>query len=154
MGESTGQGVFRQEYNIPCLDCNFEIFEWSAWTTSNQGRISRARGNNTIVAGSYQEEDRAVGLVGGDGHSNGNVFVINFDGYYGPVCHDNWNDNTATIVCKELGFSSGTAKKESYFGNVPEQFAMDDVNCSGSEVSILLCNYRTFFDCAPSEGVG
>ena len=108
------------------------MFEWSAWSTSSSGRLSRVRGDNTIVEGSYQEavkaEDGDVSLVGGNGNNTGNVYVTNKEGYHGPVCDDQgWNNNAATVVCKELGFTGGIAKRESYFGNVDDLFAIDDV---------------------------
>jgi len=156
------QGALRREYIFPCLDC--AMFEWSAWSTSSPGRLSRVRGDNTIVEGSYQEavkdEDGDVSLMGGNGNSTGNVYVTNKEGYHGPVCDDQfWNNNAATVVCKELGFTGGIAKRKSYFGNVDDLFAIDDVYCSGSETSILQCDYRTYYynayaDCGPREGAG
>ena len=41
-----------------------------------------------------------VELRGGDGQSTGNVFVTNREGYFGPVCDDNWDDDDATTVCR------------------------------------------------------
>ena len=39
-------------------------------------------------------------LVGGAARGSGNVFVVNRNGFYGPVCDDNWSDTAATVVCK------------------------------------------------------
>ena len=153
---STGQGAFRQEYIFPCLDCG--MFEWSAWSTSSQGRLKRVRGNNTIVAGSYQEAERPEGvnvsLVGGNGNNTGNVYVTNSEGYHGPVCDTWWDNNDALVVCKELGFIGGTAKEDSYFGNGDKPFAMDNVQCSGSETSIVQCKYRHYAYCGVEYAAG
>jgi len=154
--EITGEGVFRQEYMFPCLDCR--IFEWSPWSYSIPGRFERERGNNTIVAGSYQKRERetSIRLLGGNGNNTGNVYVTNSEGYHGPVCDDDdWNDNAATIVCKELGFSFGSSTKNSYFGNNDSgKFAMDDVSCFGNEQSILQCNHVTGANCRFDEVAG
>merc|ERR1719233_2139770 len=152
--ESRGEGVFRQEYTIPCLNC--EIFEWSSWSNSGQGRITRVRGNNTVVAGSYQEEEKhKMRLVGGNGNNTGNVYVTNSEGIYGPICDDErWNVKAATIVCKELGFNRGAAITNSYFGYIDSRYAMDDVECSGSEKSILQCRHETSNNCGNDEAAG
>ena len=82
------------------------------------------------------------------------MFVVNSNNFYGPVCDDAWVDTNAAVVCRQLGFSSGTAKIGSYFGDVPDQFAMDDVNCSGYEATIQECEYSTSDDCGTDEGAG
>ena len=41
-----------------------------------------------------------VELIGGNGYSSGNVFVVNRNDFYGPVCDNGWTDSAATIVCK------------------------------------------------------
>merc|ERR1719275_203602 len=68
----------------------------------------------------------SVFLVGGD-EKSGNVFAINSNRSYGPVCDDVWGENQANVVCRQLGFSRGTAYRESHWGSVPSRFAMDDV---------------------------
>ena len=96
-------------------------------------------------------------LIDGDGYSTGNVFVGNANSIYsiyGPVCDDDWGVEEATVVCRQLGFSSGTATTYSYFGPVPDQFAMDDVICSGYEATIQECEYSTSDNCGPGEGAG
>ena len=144
--ESTAHGAFRKEHIFPCFDC--KIFEWSAWTTSSPGRLTRVRGNNTIVDGSYEEDERDeaenVRLVRGNGNNTGSVYVTNSEGYHGPVCDNKWNHKAATVVCKELGFTGGIAKRNSYFGKEAD-FAMDEVECSGSETSILQCSHKIDF---------
>ena len=45
-------------------------------------------------------EDCPVRLVGGNGISSGNVFAINGNGFYGPVCDNGWTNTAATVVCK------------------------------------------------------
>ena len=41
-----------------------------------------------------------VELQGGDGISTGNVFVLNNNGFFGPVCDDGWTDTDASTVCR------------------------------------------------------
>lgn len=93
-----------------------------------------------------------VELRGGDGASSGNVFAVNRNFFFGPVCDDYWDDRDASVVCRQLGFNTGTAAY--HFGNVPEVMAMDDVQCTGSEETLQQCTYRTYDNCAGSEGAG
>ena len=41
-----------------------------------------------------------VELQGGDGIRTGNVFVVNNNRFFGPVCDDLWTDTDATTVCR------------------------------------------------------
>ena len=93
-------------------------------------------------------------LRDGNGYSSGNVFALNSNGYLGPVCDDDWSDVAATVVCKQLGFSSGIARWESAFGSVPTQHAMDDVQCTGDEDTIQQCTYSLNENCDSTEGAG
>ena len=53
-----------------------------------------------------------------------------------------------------LGYSYGQATIQSRFGSVPSTFYMDDVQCSGSETSILDCTYSSVDNCDSDEGAG
>jgi len=104
--------------------------------------------------GSTTDYNYHVELQGGDGVSTGNVFAVNSVGYFGPVCDDNWSDTEADTVCKQLGFEGGTPHANSYFGSVPSKFAMDNVNCSPSDLRIQDCYYTTSENCGSTEGAG
>ena len=97
-----------------------------------------------------------VQLIGGDGYKSGNVFVQNSLGYFGPVCDDNWGFEDARVVCGQLGFSRDnvTVWHYSEFGSVPNDFAMDQIYCDGTEAKIQDCVYSTSEDCRPGEGAG
>ena len=93
-------------------------------------------------------------LVGGNS-SSGNVFALNSNGYFGPVCDDGWGNTDANVVCRQLGFPGGVATTSSYFGAVSTStFAMDDVHCTGSESSLLECSHLTSDNCGTHEGAG
>ena len=49
---------------------------------------------------SCNTENCILVLVGGNGVSSGNVFAINGNEFYGPVCDNGWTDKAATVVCK------------------------------------------------------
>jgi hypothetical protein len=89
-------------------------------------------------------------LVGGSKPNEGNVFVGNK-----PVCDDDWTLVNANVACRQLGFSGAlTMTKESRFGPVPPDFAMDQVNCEGSEERLIDCRHSPIEDCGAGEGAG
>ena len=51
-----GQGVFSQEEQLPCQECDQQLFQWSTWSTVGD-KMVRHRGSNRIID-SYQEEER------------------------------------------------------------------------------------------------
>ena len=53
-----------------------------------------------------------------------------------------------------LGYSFGQHTSESHFGSVSSTFAMDNVQCTGSETSFLDCPHLTVDDCSSYEGAG
>jgi len=97
-----------------------------------------------------------VQLQGGDDNTCGNVIALNRDGEFGPICDDNWGENDAQVVCGQLGFSreNFTVYRYSHFGGVGNDFAMDKINCDGSEERIQDCSYVTEDDCNYGEGAG
>ena len=59
-------------------------------------------------------------------------------------------------LSRQLGFDSGTATVESYFGTVPSAFSMDDVGCNATDTTIQDCSYKDEHheNCGQNEGAG
>ena len=72
------------------------------------------------------------------------------------MCDDLWDDNDATVICKQLGYSRGSARVSAYFGEGSGLILLDNVNCNGRESSILDCGHRRFgeHDCDHCEDAG
>ena len=73
-----------------------------------------------------------------------------------PVCDDDWDLADAGVVCGML-FQNGIAveaTRESRFGEVGEDFSMDEVACRGDETSLLQCGHETEDDCGGGEAAG
>ena len=51
-----GKGVFSQEEQLLCQECDQQLFQWSTWSTV-EDKMVRHRGSNRIID-SYQEEER------------------------------------------------------------------------------------------------
>ena len=113
-----------------------------------------------------------IKLVGGEKEWEGNIIVGGK-----PVCDDaseKYGKEVAQVVCRfilfwqktiihifitiflprELGYDGGQYTKESHFGQVSDDFMMDDVKCKGTEEKLLDCPHTTEDDCEGIEGLG
>ena len=81
-----------------------------------------------------------IRLVGGSTTGEGRVeFCYNSD--WGTVCDDSWGISDATVVCRQLGFSSEGARSFSraFFGQGTGPILLDDVYCVGTESRLADC---------------
>ena len=72
------------------------------------------------------------------------------------MCDDLWDDNDASVICKQLGYRRGSARVSAYFGEGSSFILLDNVNCNGGEASIFACGHRYFgeHDCTHNEAAG
>ena len=65
---------------------------------------------------------------------------VNYNGEWGTVCDDGWDDTDAGVVCRQLGFgSSGTAIESAGFGQGSGPIWLDGVTCTGNESTLASC---------------
>ena len=85
--------------------------------------------------------DINIRLVGGSSYNEGRV-EVNYNGEWGTVCDDGWNDTDAGVVCRQLGFgSSGTAIGSAGFGQGSGSIWLDSVTCTGNESTLASCGH-------------
>ena len=79
--------------------------------------------------------------MGGSSYNEGRV-EVNYNGEWGTVCDDGWDDTDAGVVCRQLGFgSSGTAIGSAGFGQGSGSIWLDNVTCTGSELILASCGH-------------
>ena len=82
-----------------------------------------------------------IRLVGGSSSREGRVEVF-YAGVWGTVCNAGWGTSDANVVCRQLGFSRGTAiTTSSRFGQGVGPTWMNNVNCGGGETRLHSCSF-------------
>ena len=93
----------------------------------------------------YLGVDVDVRIVEGN-ETYGRVEIL-YEGIWGTICHDGWDNNDARVVCQQLGFprdgkhgAVGYAK----FGQGVGPIWIESVACNGGESNIRLCGHYGF----------
>ena len=82
-----------------------------------------------------------IRLAGGSSFYEGRVEVY-YNGEWGTVCDDGWDDTDAGVVCRQLGFgSSGVAIGSAGFSQGSGPIWLNFVMCSGSELILPNCGH-------------
>lgn len=95
-----------------------------------------------------------IRIANGDSESSGRVEVV-IDGIWSTVCDDSWNDNCATVVCRQLGNARyGVAVHNSEFGQGIGPTFLMNMWCIGNETDLLNCQFAKADDCKPESTAG
>uniref|UniRef100_A0A8C6AB19 SRCR domain-containing protein n=1 Tax=Marmota marmota marmota TaxID=9994 RepID=A0A8C6AB19_MARMA len=88
------------------------------------------------------------------GSSNRGRAEVYYNDVWGTICDDGWDNSDATVFCRMLGFSRGTALGS--FGGGTGKIWLDDVACTGSELTLWNCNKSNWgsHNCNHSEDAG
>uniref|UniRef100_A0A7M4EC06 Serine protease 12 n=1 Tax=Crocodylus porosus TaxID=8502 RepID=A0A7M4EC06_CROPO len=97
-----------------------------------------------------------IRLADGSNAYEGRVEVYHA-GQWGTICDDQWDDADAEVVCRQLGLG-GIAKawNQAYFGEGSGPVLLDEVRCTGNELSIEQCPKSSWqeHNCGHKEDAG
>ena len=95
-----------------------------------------------------------VRLVGSSSPREGRIEVYH-DGNWGTVCDDYFTNSAARVVCYSLGYEDVGQSIGNRYGAGNGTIWLDDVQCSGTEISIADCRHRGWglHNCYHSEDV-
>ncbi|KAF4802735.1 Neurotrypsin [Turdus rufiventris] len=97
-----------------------------------------------------------IRLAGGSNAHEGRVELYH-GGQWGTICDDQWDDADAEVVCRQLGLG-GVAKawSQAYFGEGSGPVLLDEVRCTGNELSIEQCPKSSWreHNCGHKEDAG
>ena len=96
--------------------------------------------------------------MNGSRDHEGRVEVL-YNGEWGTVCNDYFDIRDARVVCRMLGFPGAAAteiKGRFGAGNSTQKIWLDDMWCSGYEMSVASCSFRGWgsHDCGHNEDAG
>ena len=96
-----------------------------------------------------------IRLAGGDSPAEGRLEVC-MDSSWGTVCDDQWGNNDAIVVCRQLGFSviNAVPRSGAFFGAGTGLILLDNVNCAGTEDRVTDCQFITNHNCNHGEDAG
>lgn len=173
MVEGSPEGVYEEGHGLILLDevqckglessllaCSHSALGRHDCTHSEDVTVRCQRPSSTDKGRTVTQRIPPVGLplqlVAGENPKEGRVEVF-MNGQWGTVCDDGWDDTSAAVVCRQLGFK-GTAKARSmaYFGPGQGPIHLDNVHCSGMERSLDQCQFegQGRHNCRHSEDAG
>jgi hypothetical protein len=82
---------------------------------------------------------------------------ILYDGVWGTICDDSFDDADATVVCRQLGYNASVARAvQSFGGGEGRPIWMDDLSCKGNENALSRCRFEEWgqHNCNHDEDVG
>ena len=116
-----------------------------------------------------------IRLVGGSAANEGRVELC-YNNQWGTVCDDGWDNNDASVACRQAGFSSSgkslssnillffllfpytdaAVGRSGLFGGGVGQILLDEVACVGTEPSLFDCSSRGLqvHNCGHHEDAG
>ena len=79
-----------------------------------------------------------------------------YDGEWGTICDDSWDNDDATVFCRMLGYTSGVARTRNEYGQGTGLIWLDEVRCGGDESDLSECGHNTWGDndCTHYEDAG
>ncbi|XP_067833437.1 deleted in malignant brain tumors 1 protein-like isoform X2 [Heptranchias perlo] len=98
-------------------------------------------------------DEIALRLVNGRDACSGRVEMY-YNNTWGAVCDDDWDMLDANVACRQLGCGPAqSAPAKAHFGNASGSFWLDDVQCKGTESTLVQCRAKSLgeHNCNPGE---
>ena len=89
------------------------------------------------------EKSIAVRLRGPSSSNGTGRAEVFYNERWGTICHDYWDINDATVVCRQLGYPyAARALRGSQVPDGTGQIWLDNVRCTGNEQSLINCSHN------------
>uniref|UniRef100_A0A1X7V9H1 SRCR domain-containing protein n=1 Tax=Amphimedon queenslandica TaxID=400682 RepID=A0A1X7V9H1_AMPQE len=147
-GQGTGSIVLD---DVSCVGNETSLYQQCSHRSPLSNDCTHSEDVGVVCPAPYT--DGSVRLVGGSNSSEGRVEVYR-NGSWGTVCDDSWDYRDATVVCRQLGYGSGTALTNAYFGQGTGNIFMNEVGCTGYELFLTNCSRTTSHNCGHHEDAG
>ena len=102
--------------------------------------------------------DGDIRLVGGGSENEGHVEVCS-GMLWGSICDDGWDSREASVVCRQLGYSSEqehAVVPGAFFGTYGTPIHLTQLSCVGNESRLVDCLHPPFgrHNCIHEEDAG
>jgi serine protease 12 (motopsin) len=96
-----------------------------------------------VVCSDFTARNGDIRLAGGSNVKEGRVEIFQY-GTWGTVCDTGFTDTDAKVVCRQLGYSSSSAKAYigAYYGQGSGTIWLDGVDCNGDELRLVSCDSK------------
>lgn len=93
----------------------------------------------------------SVRIIGTNNRGRAEVY---YNGVWGTICDDDWDNSDATVFCRMLGYSRGRALVNVEPGT--GEIWLDNVACQGTEMTLWSCNKNNWgsHNCNHNEDAG
>ncbi|CAI8018786.1 Deleted in malignant brain tumors 1 protein [Geodia barretti] len=100
----------------------------------------RLESAGVICSSISQCKEADVRLVDGITLEDGRVEIC-FNGFWGAVCDDSWDNRDAGVVCRQLGYNGTSVALGSHpvLSNASLSYHLDEVDCNGDESMLSEC---------------
>ncbi|NWI21699.1 DMBT1 protein, partial [Crypturellus soui] len=134
-GEGAGR-IWLDEVNCTGTEAALSECQVKSWGEHN---CQHAEDASVECADSGISELGPLQLLDGPNRCAGRVEVLH-DHLWGTVCDDGWDLADAAVVCRQLGCGTAlSATSGAHFGRGNDRIWLDEVNCTGTEASLLEC---------------
>ncbi len=99
------------------------------------------------------ELDGSIQLTGGT--STSGLLEVYHNGEWGSVCDDYFDNNSASVVCKQLKISGNAYNIKNTYGTGQGPIWLDNVLCKGEESTLSKCSHNGWgtHDCLRNQDV-
>ncbi|XP_041454769.1 deleted in malignant brain tumors 1 protein-like isoform X1 [Lytechinus variegatus] len=138
------------------LRCSGSEDELSACSSNGWGVHNCGHSEDAGVRCSSNSSESELRLVSGSSSNEGRVEIY-YSGEWGTICDDSWDTYDGAVVCRQLGYPGvEEVFSEAYFGEGVGRIWIDNMECSGSELTLQQCPSNTWgnHNCGHSEDAG
>ncbi len=100
--------------------------------------ISGIRGLRWSLFAGYVQTIPTLRLANLNDDGCGRVEVL-YQGQWGTVCDNDWDDTDATVACRQLGLGFASSSRNAAYGQGVGTIWIANVACTGTETSLESC---------------